>query len=95
MNNSKKKRTVSVKLDTVTDKKLAQIMKARDVDQSEAIRLCINGAKILQIGNARDLGLEFCRIRNILETGQIDDEIKGRMEALCQSICVLLQKVEN
>lgn len=95
MNNSEKKRTVSVRLDTVTDEKLAKIMEARDIDQSEAIRLCINGAKILQIGHVRDLGQEFCQIRNILETGQIDDEIKGRVEALCQSICVLLRNVEN
>lgn len=95
MNNSKKKRTVSVRLDTTTDEKLTEIMEVRGIDQSEAIRLCINKATILQIGNVKDLGREFCRIRNILEAGQIDNEIERRVETLCQYICALLQKVEN
>ena len=100
-NNNKEKRDekkMSVRLDTVTETCLGKIMAARGLNQSDAIRLCIQGAKILQIGDIKDLAKEFFKIRSALESGEFTDEIKMEVNHLCQlmlDLMVAMQTVEE
>lgn len=95
MIDKKKEKRLSIRLDDVTAEKLEEVMQARDVSQSDAVRLCINGAQIIQIGDAKNLATEFCRIRMALDEGYVDEEIRQEVNALCQFISALLLRIEG
>ena len=85
----------TVRLDEQTEEKLQSIMKARGITCSTAVRMAINEIPILQVGNCRDLGKEFCRIRNLLEDPEKQMEAKKEAEELCQSIRELLHTLQG
>lgn len=95
MTEQKKEKRVSLRLDNETAEKLEKVMKARDVSQSDAIRLCIQGSHILQIGDTKNLALEFCRIRMALDKGYVNEEVRKEVNTLCQSIGELLLQTEE
>lgn len=85
----------TVRLDEQTEEKLQNIMRARGIDCSTAVRLAINGVQILQVGNCKDLGMEFCRIRSLLEDPTKQTEAGKEAEELCRSIKDLLHMLQN
>lgn len=86
---------ISVRLDSETEEKLKEIMAARGLGQSEAIRYVIGRTKVLYIGNTKELGQEFCKIRMLLEERNEDIELERRAEELCQSIKDVLRQIEE
>lgn len=93
--NNNKEKAVSVRLNADTHTKLEYIMKSRGVNASDAIRLCINTARIINIGDSKGLARDFCRIRVALENNSIDAEIGRQVNALCQCMCDVLQQTED
>lgn len=85
----------TVRLDEQTEEKLQNIMKVRGITCSTAVRMAINEIQILQVGNCKDLGKEFCRIRNLLENPEKQMEAKKEAEELCQSIRELLHMLQG
>ena len=85
----------TVRLDERTEEKLQNIMSARGIDCSTAVRMAINVIPILQVGNCQDLGREFCHIRNLLENSEKQMEAKEEAEKLCQSISELLLMLQS
>ena len=57
--------------------------------------MAINEIPILQVGNCKDLGKEFCRIRNLLEDPEKQIEAKKEAEDLCRSINELLHTLQG
>ncbi len=90
-----KEKRLSIRLDNATAEKLKKVMAARDVSQSDAVRLCIRGAQILHIGNAKNLATEFCRIRMALDNNCLDEKIRKEVDLLCQYIRELLRQIEE
>lgn len=90
-----KGKKVDALLDESTAKKLSAIISIRGVNQSEAVRLCINEAVILPVGDAFQLSQEFCKIRIALEKENIDREVKEEVLKICRYIGVVLQQAEN
>lgn len=90
-----KKRRVQAQLDKTTSEKLLAVEKARGVNESEAIRLCIANAVIVSLGDARQLSQEFCKIRIALEKENIDREVKEEVMQTCQYISDVLREAEN
>lgn len=88
-------KTISVRLDTKTYKKLEEIKKARGINESDAIRRSIMNAVIIPTGNVEQLSQEFCKIRILLEQKEIDEELRKEVKKVCQSIGVVLQRAEN
>lgn len=86
---------VNVRLDEETSEKLNEIMKARGLSKSDAVRFCIKQIPIIQFGNIKDLALEFCQIREALETGNYDAQTSEEVNMLCRYISDLLEKVEG
>lgn len=91
----KKDVRISVRLDEETNEKLQTIMAARGLGQSDAIRFVIDRTKIIYLGNVRELGQEFCKIRMALETGMVDERLYWEVDALCQSIKDVLRQTET
>ena len=90
----KKEKRISVRVDEKVMNKLAEIMAARGLNQSEAICHSILEIPILRIGNVECLGDEFCKIRKALEYSEVDEELKKEVNQLCQYMLDLLLKVE-
>ena len=87
--------TVSVRLNADTHTKLENLMKSRGVNASDAIRLCINDARIINIGDSKGLAQNFCRIRVALENNSYDEEIERQVNVLCQCMYDVLQQTEG
>lgn len=85
----------TVRLDEKTEEKLQNIINARGIDCSTAVRMAINEIPILRVGNCQDLGREFCRIRDLLEDSEKQMEAKEEAEKLCQSISGLLLMLQS
>lgn len=88
-------KTISVRLDTDTYKKLLEIKKARGISESDAVRQSIKGTIIIPTGDAVELSQEFCKIRILLEQGNIDEKLEKEVEEVCQYISAVLQRAEN
>ncbi len=91
----KKDIRISVRLDEETNEKLQAIMAARGLGQSDAIRFVIDRTKIIYLGNVRELGQEFCKIRMALENGRADERLYEEVDMLCQSIKDALRQTET
>lgn len=85
---------LSIRLDEETNRKLHEIMKARGVNKTDAVCMCINEIPILQIGDVKELAKEFYAIRIALENGDNSEELCEEVKKLCHSISELIQKVE-
>ena len=90
----KKDKRISARADEKVMSKLADIMTARGLNQSEAICHSILEIPILKIGDVECLGNEFCKIRKALENNAVDEEIKKEVNQLCQCMLDLLLRVE-
>lgn len=88
-------KTVSVRLDNETYKKLQEIKMARGLNESDAVRQSILGAVIVPTGDSAQLSKEFCRIRVLLEKETCDEELKQEVKRVCQSIADVLQRAES
>ena len=88
-------KTISFRLDSGTDEKLKEIMKARGLNKTDAIKFCIHGIPILRIGNIKELSKELYQIREMLEGKENLNACERRLEELCQYIFDLLQKIEG
>ena len=86
---------ISIRLDEKSAKHLQRIMEARGINRSDAVRFCIQGTQILQIGNCKELAKEFYGIRIALESGNVTDDVRKEVEKLCQYMCDLIRKVEK
>lgn len=95
MSKKEEGKKISVRLDAVTEKKLEEIMEARGLGQSEAIRQSIMGIPILHFGNVKQLGQEFCLIRTALENNAYDEKTEGKVDELCRFIRDVLREVED
>ncbi len=85
----------TVRLDEQTEEKLQEIMRARGIDCSTAVRLAINEVPILQVGNCKELGQEFCKIRMLMEDPEKHLEARKEAEKLCQFIKDLLHTLQS
>ncbi len=92
---SKTGKSHTVRLDEQTEEKLQNIIKARGIDCSTAVRMAINEIPILHVGNCKELGKEFCHIRNLLEDPEKQIDAKKEAEELCQSIRELLHMLQG
>lgn len=88
-------KTVSVRLDNKTYKKLQEIKMARGLNESDAVRQSILGAVIVPTGDSAQLSKEFCRIRVLLEKETCDEELKQEVKRVCQSIADVLRRAES
>ena len=89
----KKDKSLSVKLDKETENKLNELVAKRGLDKSAVIRMLINGAQIINLGDPKGLAADFYKIRTALTCG--DKEIIKEVSHLCQSINVSMARIEN
>ena len=93
MEKEKKEKQISVKLDKETENKLNELVAKRGPDKSSVIRMLINGAQIINLGDPKGLATDFYKIRTALECG--DKEIVKEVNGLCRSLSALMAKIEN
>lgn len=96
-NNNKKdeKSTITFRLNEKEYIKLKDIMRARDLNQSDAIRFAIMQIPILHIGNVKNLAEEFCKIRHAMNSDNASEEVKKEVNKLCHYIFDLITKIEQ
>ena len=94
-NTDVKEKRVSARLNEAEAKKLEEIEKSRKLSTSDAVRYAIMGIPILKIGNVESLAEEFCKIREAIEQNSIDDDIRKKVDSLCQSLSDLLAKLDQ
>ena len=87
--------SVTIRLGEATAMRLEEIMQARGLSKTDAIKYCIHSIPILQIGNVSNLANEFYKIRVALESNRITEEVRQEVKGLCQSMSDLLLKVES
>ena len=88
-------KSLSVRLEYETQYKLQQIMEARGLSKSDAVRFAIMEVPILQIGDVTSLANEFCKIRQAMNGDNANDVVKKEVNRLCHAIYDLLVKVES
>ena len=91
----KKCENLNMRLDDATAKRLEEIMQARGLNKTDAVKHCIHNIPILHLGDVKNLALEFCKIRVALESDCVTEEIRQEVKQLCQCTCDLVAKVER
>lgn len=89
---SSKKTTVNLTEENA--KKMKRAISDSGITQSDFINQCIAKIPFVMLGDRKSIAQSFFELR-ILATRNIDNEFRKGVEELCQSLNLLMEKIEE
>lgn len=88
-----RKNRITVTLTDRNYKKMKQTTKMAGITQTEFINQACAGVSIFVMEQSKDIAKEFFLIRVALEKNEINENLRERVEKICQSLNLLTEKI--